>query len=52
MKDNPEFNIDKYSESYILRHPHMKRQLLKEKQQEEERLEKQLRLNKRKNIEK
>ena len=52
MKDNPEFTIDKYSESYILRHPHMKKQLLKEKRVEQEKLEKQLRVNKKKYIDK
>lgn len=48
MKDNPEFEVDKHSESYILRHPHMKKQLLKEKKEEEDRLERIMRVNKKK----
>lgn len=50
MKNNPEFAIDKYSESYILRHPHLKKQLIKEKQLEEEKLERQLRVNNKKKM--
>ena len=50
MMDNPEFNVDKFSDAYIMRHPHMKKQLMKEKQIEEERLEKELRLNKKKKL--
>lgn len=50
MKNNPDFAIDRYSESYILRHPHLKKQLIKEKQQEEEKLERQLRVNNKKKM--
>lgn len=29
MKGNPEFKVDKLSDAYIQRHPHMKKQLMK-----------------------
>ena len=33
MKDNPEFKVDKLSEAYMQRHPHMKRQIMKDQQE-------------------
>lgn len=31
MKENPDFQINRLSEDYMIRHPHMKKELLKEK---------------------
>lgn len=39
MGFNPEFEVNKFSEDYMVRHPQMKKQLEKEKAVESEKLE-------------
>lgn len=50
--NDPDFQINKYSEDYMLRHPHLKKQLQKEKLEQEKQLEKELRVKKKKTIRK
>lgn len=50
IEDNPDFEINRFSEDYMLRHPHLKRQLLKEKDQHQRQLQKELRIKKKKRI--
>ena len=38
MKDNPEFTVDRLSEAYMQRHPHMRKQIMKEQQEQAEKL--------------
>ncbi len=33
MKSNPDFEINRLSEDYMIRHPHLKKDLMKEKEQ-------------------
>ena len=43
---NSDFEINKFSEEYMLRHPHLKKQLMKQKVEHQKQLEKQLHLKK------
>jgi hypothetical protein len=36
---NPDFEVNRFSEEYMIRHPHLKKQLQKEKEEHEKQLE-------------
>jgi ribosome biogenesis protein ENP2 len=40
INDNPDFEINRFSEDYMIRHPHLKKQLEKEKVEHTKQLEK------------